>query len=188
MVPPDKAPTILTWPELSQKLKTIISDEYSSHAVNLTAIGYKMEMIMNIVEESVKHANIEGPIAIIGLAPPYYPRSALTAVRDKHIILAIERVIKTYNDDSPEKVSLIDYFPGISDMSFINPCDEDGTEQLVGEYNPIYQFQFTAPFSCPIVNIGPWGREYHQLYERINVHYAFNQLPKLLKLGLPQIS
>jgi len=30
------------------------------------------------------------------------------------------------------------------------------------------------------VNIGPWGREYHQRHERVHAPYAFTVLPELL--------
>ncbi|MDB5657853.1 MAG: hypothetical protein JWS10_468, partial [Cypionkella sp.] len=33
----------------------------------------------------------------------------------------------------------------------------------------------------PTVNIGPWGRDYHTPLERLNVDYAFNVLPGLIR-------
>jgi arginine utilization protein RocB len=32
----------------------------------------------------------------------------------------------------------------------------------------------------PAVNIGPWGRDYHQRTERLHAPYAFEVLPELL--------
>jgi arginine utilization protein RocB len=34
--------------------------------------------------------------------------------------------------------------------------------------------------SFPCVNIGPWGREYHQKLERVHAPYAFDVLPDLV--------
>ena len=35
--------------------------------------------------------------------------------------------------------------------------------------------------SFPVVNIGPWGREYHQRLERVHAPYAFEDLPKFIR-------
>ena len=32
----------------------------------------------------------------------------------------------------------------------------------------------------PVVNIGPWGRDYHQKWERVHMPYAFDVLPDLI--------
>ncbi|RUV67723.1 hypothetical protein EOA50_29170 [Mesorhizobium sp. M1A.F.Ca.IN.020.30.1.1] len=35
--------------------------------------------------------------------------------------------------------------------------------------------------SFPVVNVGPWGREYHQRLERVHTPYSFDELPRLLR-------
>jgi arginine utilization protein RocB len=35
--------------------------------------------------------------------------------------------------------------------------------------------------AIPIVNIGPWGRDYHHWLERAHAPYAFEVLPALLR-------
>ena len=33
----------------------------------------------------------------------------------------------------------------------------------------------------PMINVGPWGRDYHHWLERVHVGYAFTVLPELLR-------
>ena len=37
-----------------------------------------------------------------------------------------------------------------------------------------------SAIDAPIVNIGPWGRDYHQRTERLYMPYAFDVLPELV--------
>jgi arginine utilization protein RocB len=33
----------------------------------------------------------------------------------------------------------------------------------------------------PVINVGPWGRDYHHWLERVHVRYAFEVLPLLVR-------
>ncbi len=85
-------------------------------------------------------------------------------------------IAKTAGDVNP-----IDYFPGISDMSFLGRGS--GGLESVAANTPIWQTSFTLDPSpgYPIVNIGPWGRDYHHWLERLNTPYAFKVLPGLVR-------
>ena len=37
-----------------------------------------------------------------------------------------------------------------------------------------------VPAGYPCINIGPWGRDYHHMLERLHVPYAFHTLPMVL--------
>ena len=47
---------------------------------------------------------------------------------------------------------------------------------------PIWGSSFTLDASpaYPVINIGPWGRDYHHWLERLHAPYAFEVLPKLV--------
>jgi arginine utilization protein RocB len=36
------------------------------------------------------------------------------------------------------------------------------------------------PLGKPTINLGPWGRDYHQWLERTHVRYTFEHLPELV--------
>jgi arginine utilization protein RocB len=73
------------------------------------------------------------------------------------------------------------YFAGISDMSFLG--SRAAGLELVAVNTPSKTFvdqPADEVLLFPVINIGPWGREYHQKLERVHAHYAFEVLPALL--------
>jgi arginine utilization protein RocB len=74
----------------------------------------------------------------------------------------------------------VNYFAGISDVSFFG--EATGDHAIVSANTPIWGKGFTMPEpgDFPTINIGPWGRDYHQWLERLNVPYAFGILPRVL--------
>jgi arginine utilization protein RocB len=74
------------------------------------------------------------------------------------------------------------FFPAIADMSFLGPVDAIDLAMVARE-TPIWgssirwdvRSEPTPGF--PIVNIGPWGRDYHGWLERVHAPYAFEVLP-----------
>jgi hypothetical protein len=56
-------------------------------------------------------------------------------------------------------------FAGISDMSFFGHIPDAADSEVIAANTPAAQFIDRAnpkALSYPVVNIGPWGREYHQ--------------------------
>lgn len=66
-------------------------------------------------------------------------------------------------------------------MSYLYPGDDAAARLFASEACPFGLDPLPAGFSCPLVNIGPWGREYHQRLERVHAEYAFKTLPDLLE-------
>ena len=81
-------------------------------------------------------------------------------------------------------IRLMRYFPGISDMSFLGQADEAAVPVIAANTPPwgagIVWPEGPALGGVPIVNAGPWGRDYHTPLERLCVPYAFAVLPDLV--------
>lgn len=76
------------------------------------------------------------------------------------------------------------YFLGISDMSFLGQADEGGVP-VIAANTPAWGAGIPWPdgpafAGIPIVNAGPWGRDYHTVLERMHAPYAFRVLPDLI--------
>jgi arginine utilization protein RocB len=69
-------------------------------------------------------------------------------------------------------------------MSFLSPSDSAEQRAFVRNLSPIADISSSEEtrlkVGCPVINLGPWGREYHQLGERIHRHYSFEEMPQLL--------
>ena len=76
------------------------------------------------------------------------------------------------------------FFAGISDMSFFGHRPATEQTQLLSGNTPCSAFVDQAPdglLSYPVVNIGPWGRDYHQKWEaRVHMPYTFEILPDII--------
>jgi len=179
--PPDHEPRILYWSELARLARTANQEAYEATESKARSSADGIPALAEFVAQAVLIAGLEGPLAVVGLAPPYYPRAALEAEHDKKIITAVEQAVSAMAESTGQSITIYKYFPGISDMSFINPCDDADARLFAADACPLGLDPLPSGFSCPVINIGPWGREYHQRLERVHAGYAFEVLPKLLE-------
>lgn len=120
---------------------------------------------------------LPGPAVVLGFGSLPYPAVTLG---DEQLG---ERLMAVLNEVAAEKgtsLSRIGYFPGISDMSFLG---ETSGDLSVAEANtPIWGSSFALAPSpgYRVINIGPWGRDYHHWLERLHAPYAFDVLPHLI--------
>lgn len=142
-------------------------DELKRRVAGEPRAGSSVEECAAWIQRMAAQAGIEGPAAIVGFAPPFYPRA------EWHGGAALLRQIED------ARVCVRPYFPGISDMSFLNPV-ADGSAEHVQANCPATLEGISNDMRVPTVNIGPWGRDYHQKLERIHAGYAFEVLPEVL--------
>ena len=69
-------------------------------------------------------------------------------------------------------------------MSFLGQADEEAVPVIAANTPPwgagIVWPNRLALGGVPIINVGPWGRDYHTRLERLCVPYAFEVLPDLV--------
>ncbi len=116
-------------------------------------------------------SGLAGPAIVMGFGSIPYPAVALSDGGLEDAVMAAAR---------PFGLSRVSYFPGISDMSFFGEASGDLTAAAAN--TPIWGTSFTMPEAAnyPVINIGPWGRDYHHWLERLNAPYAFEILPRVL--------
>ncbi|MDO4246511.1 MAG: M20/M25/M40 family metallo-hydrolase [Deinococcus sp.] len=127
-------------------------------------------------------AGLLGPAAVLGFASLHYPHTTLDT-RKPAEAQALTRVRDTLAREGARLgVSVTEraIFSGISDMSWFGYADPAGIE-LVNANTPVQAAHIHAPpAGLPCINLGPWGRDYHQWLERAYAPYCFETLPKLL--------
>lgn len=140
-----------------------------------------------LTEAAARLAGLEGPAAVVGFGSLYYPAAALGPdPRARALLAAVRAATDAVRDETGERVRLRPFFPGVSDMSFLGPCDDPEGVAVVTANTPAWgtrlNFDYAAAVesALPVVNIGPWGRDYHQRTERVHAPYAFGTLPRLL--------
>jgi len=112
-----------------------------------------------------------GPAVVLGFGSIPYPAVSL---QDESLSELIASTVKAHG------LSMVDYFPGISDMSFVG--ETNGHVTAAAESTPIWgtSFMLAEPAGYSCINIGPWGRDYHHWLERLHAPYAFETLPRVL--------
>jgi arginine utilization protein RocB len=138
----------------------------------------KQDISLNFPEQSrlatlamIESLGISKPTVVLGLGS--IPYSAVS-LRDESLRATISKAVQPFGLGS------VNYFAGISDMSFFGEASSDLS--VVASNTPIWGTSFTLaePAGYPCINIGPWGRDYHHWLERLHAPYAFETLPEVL--------
>jgi arginine utilization protein RocB len=135
-----------------------------------------------LVADLVAIAQIQGPAVIVGFGSLYYPHTHVAAV-DKTIVDAMRMAAEGVAIRHGTSMRRREFFAGISDMSFFGVRPDPRDAAFVAANTPAPNLVDTAAAQAlqfPVVNIGPWGRDYHQRLERVHAAYAFEVLPDLL--------
>lgn len=185
--PPDHEPRVLGWSELARAARIADEAAYEAAESKARSSADRIPALAEFVAAAARVAGLEGPAAIVGLAPPYYPRAALDPGRDEKLVAAVSAAVAAVAGSFAQSITVRRYFPGISDMSFLNPGDDADARLSAAAACPLGLDPLPSGFSCPVVNIGPWGREYHQRLERVHAEYAFEVLPALLVRTIAEI-
>lgn len=145
-----------------------------------------------LVEAVYDFINDLSPRVVIGMAPPYYPNVANmyhSDLSDKARNLS--KNIMDYTSKHFNQLYSKEYFfTGISDLSYTSiKNSKDIAETLKGSM-PMFGALYSIPveeiesLSIPCINIGPWGKEYHKLTERVLKEDLFHRTPELIHYAI----
>ncbi|UFT97699.1 M20/M25/M40 family metallo-hydrolase [Radiobacillus kanasensis] len=125
------------------------------------------------------------PMIILFYSPPFYPSVS------SHQDSLIECVVRDIKREAKKSYSLdikdVEFFPGLSDLSFIGPSTNDQSMDSLMDHLPIQGKGYELPveimqeIGMPILNVGPLGKDPHQWTERLELNYSFGQLPSLVQ-------
>ncbi len=134
-----------------------------------------------------KHSGLAGPAAVVGFAAVHYPAVYVgpSTAGERRLRQVIEQQAAAVAQELQTPIKLRNFFPGISDMSFLGGNLPAADALLVNANTPPRLLQRDASdpilsLNLPTVNIGPWGRDYHQRTERVYMPYSFGVLPELI--------
>ncbi|TAA62925.1 M20/M25/M40 family metallo-hydrolase [Shinella sp. JR1-6] len=143
-----------------------------------------LKVSREIVSAAVTEAGIEGPAVIIGFGSLHYPLVHLDqSEAGRRMQARLQPVMEEAAARHGTSIKFKQIFAGISDMSFFGHRPEAGETGLLAANTPSAAFTDDAPdglITFPTVNIGPWGRDYHQKWERVHAPYTFGVLPDLV--------
>ena len=131
------------------------------------------------------------PVVVVGFVPPIYPglsyydRPDFTA-----IVQRLSKEINALTAQWGQTYQLESYYQGISDLSYTSLSDAQAMEQLVSANMPMYGDFYNLPFtqlgeiSMPCINIGPRGKDFHKLGERLLKEDLLERTPEILSAAI----
>ena len=194
----------LPWDVKVVTYKELYDEAYENHKdIFKQYYDNKLNEIKNKIisgEKSIVDSNFElvegifdyiddlSPKVVIGFAPPYYPNVSNINIKnlDKNIRNLSNKLMNFAEENFNQKYEKENFFTGISDLSYTYiENSREIIENLEGNM-PFYGSIYSIPLdiieklSMPCMNIGPWGKDFHKLTERVLKEDLFNQTPRIL--------
>jgi arginine utilization protein RocB len=162
-----------------------VAERYRALEAELEANDNPLDVTRRLVAMLAGEARLTGPAIVTGFSSLHYPHSHLDETRplDRDFAAAIDRARRTIEARHRTSFRRREYFTGISDMSFFGARGDKSAGSVVADNTPANLWVDRPPADAleyPVVNIGPWGREFHQRLERLYTPYAFDIFPNFV--------
>jgi arginine utilization protein RocB len=184
---PERQPAVLTFAGLERRARGKAGSAAVEEAYRGLQAADALEFSRQATEKLVRLAGLAGPAAVVGFGSLYYPPARLGEnPRETRLLQAAARQAESVGREFGTPIGLRPFFPGISDMSFLGCRDTAAALEAMAANTPAFgktlHFDYSLPgrLEIPVVNLGPWGRDYHQRTERVHMPYSFGVLPELL--------
>lgn len=194
-------PRVYTYEELNTKLENEYGFKYIKHMTNFkqtlledSSLDIRM-FAARVVEEAWKWMKDQSPAIVLFYSSLYSPPVDLTGRNEDELRLmqALDAAVSEVQDSYKHPIVTKNYFPFISDMSFVNLCDNELAIGSVIDNNPAWgtkhfiNYDEIRKLNIPIINIGPYGHDGHKKYERVEIEYSHYVVPRLTKLVIDKV-
>jgi arginine utilization protein RocB len=192
---------VFTYEEMEQMLIGKNGDAFVNHMDT-----FKKELLLDksldtrmfaarVVEEAWKWMDDKAPAIILFYSSLYSPRIELSGKTDneKVLIEALENAVETIQPKYAHSIVTRNFFPYISDMSFVALSDDQEGIEAVSKNNPGWgtkhyvEYKDIRDLNVPVINIGPYGIDAHKKLERTEMKYSFEIVPNLTRLVIGEI-
>ena len=140
-----------------------------------------------VTERLWRMSGLTGPAAILGFASLPYPSVHLGSddPRERHVRATVLDVLASARRELGVSLGVRSFFQGISDMSFLGRSRGEELAYVAANTPPwgsgfVWNLDGEGTAGIPTINVGPWGRDYHQRLERVHMPYSFGVLPELV--------
>ncbi|MED3550468.1 M20/M25/M40 family metallo-hydrolase [Cytobacillus praedii] len=187
---------VYTFEEMEQTLIKENGNAYVNHMASFKQILMQdpdldtRMFAARVVEEAWKWMADKSPAIILFYSSLYSPRIELTGKTDKEqaLIHALEQAVEQVQPEYPHPIVTRNFFPYISDMSFVALSDDDEGIRAVSDNNPGWGTKHFVEYSdirnlnVPVINIGPYGVDAHKKLERMEMVYSLDIVPNITNL------
>jgi len=109
------------------------------------------------------------------------------------LIHALDEAVEEMQPHYPHPIVTRNFFPYISDMSFVALSDDDAGIKAETNNNPgwgtklFVDYQDIRDINVPVINIGPYGLDAHKKLERMEMTYSLEVVPNLTNLVIQKV-
>jgi arginine utilization protein RocB len=190
---PTWKPRVFTYEEMEQLLVAENGEAFTSHMNS-----FKDQLLQNteldtrmfaarVVEEAWKWMKDKNPAIILFYSSLYSPRIELSGKTndEQALIDALDQAVETVQPTYEYPIVTRNFFPYISDMSFVALSDDEDGINAVSKNNPgwgtkhFVEYQDIRELNVPVINIGPYGVDAHKKLERMEMKYSLEVVPNL---------
>lgn len=191
--PPTIVPRVFTYEEFYNRCVREIGDEFQEgmlrYSINLLheeQIDIR-EYSRKMVEELWRWGGDGEPAIILFYSSPYIPRVVLDENDQKarRLIMAVKKAVRAIQPYNEEPIQIRKFYPYLSDMSFVSISDDEkdikAFEKNMPAWGRKYQYDVESirMLNVPVINIGPFGKDAHKQWERVELSYSMQMVPNL---------
>jgi len=190
-------PKVVTYKELydeaNENYPDVFAEKYNEaleEAERKVMTGQKSMADVNfdLVERIFDFIDDLSPRVVIGMAPPYYPNVSNINMENLDIRIKniSDEIMRYAMEEFQQPYEREYFFTGISDLSYTYMKNGEEVAQNLKGNMPLYGSIYSIPFdkiekcSMPCINIGPWGKDFHKLTERVMKEDLFYRTPRIL--------
>ena len=165
--------------KLKSELYAKIYDQVSHNEITIQDAG------ILILKKTIELSMITEPLIVIGFIPPYYP-PANNSYLENNNESYVENIEKVLNNNYRLKLEKENYFMGICDGSYTSCTDRKNEENVMSNMvtpKEIYDIPFEniEKISCPFIVVGPWGKDFHTISERVYMPDVEITVPDIIR-------
>jgi len=194
-------PRVYTFEEMEQELLLEHGERFTDHMnsfksqlVKNTELDTRM-FAARVVEEAWKWMKDKSPAMILFYSSLYSPRIELTGktAEELSLIQALDEAVEKIQPEYAYPIVTRNFFPYISDMSFVALSDDEDGITAVSSNSPGWgtkhyvEFQDIRDINVPVINIGPYGLDAHKRLERMEMTYSLEIVPNLTNLVIQKL-
>ncbi|WP_031546511.1 M20/M25/M40 family metallo-hydrolase [Salinicoccus luteus] len=194
-------PRVYTYDEMDTLLREAHGEKYVQHMKDFKAALEEDESLdsrmlaARVVEEAWKFMPDKRPAIIVFYSSLYSPRVALTGEREneRRLLDALDGAIEAVQPEYDHPIVARNFFPHISDMSFVAMSDDMSEIDDMVANTPSWgrklfvDYQDVADLNIPVINIGPYGEDGHKRLERMEMTYSLEVVPNLTNRVLRRV-
>ena len=159
------------WRETEDRIRAMLQEQHKTYP----------EITLRLMQDTLDFLKMDKPLVLLGFAPPYYPAVRSEELRSAERFSSYKEVLSALQD-----VKIEPYFPGVSDCSYCGlaaATTANAWQANTPLWGTVYRFDAEAlvRLQIPFFLFGPWGKDLHQIGERVNRYSLTEEYPAVLE-------